>query len=110
METCCLLRRVTSGLIAVGNETGLLLTLEILKDSALNILDRTFLDFSEILAIEKDSPFYRRETSHPIILYPNLPSSNSLEGDGVRGEGLDIVIVSFKLPTPNATIKFSCFN
>ena len=52
-----MLIRAISGLIAVENDSGLLLALAILNDSAPmaeeTILDGTLLDFSGILTIEK---------------------------------------------------------
>ena len=57
MDTPCLLIWTISGLIAVENDSGLLLALAILNDSAPmaqeTILDGTLLDLSVILTIEK---------------------------------------------------------
>ena len=57
MDTPCLLIREISGLIVVENDSGLLLTLAILNDSAPlaeeTILDGILLDLSGILTIVK---------------------------------------------------------
>ena len=57
MDTTCLLLRTKSGLIGVENDSGLLLALAILNDSApmaeKTILHGTLLDLSGILTIEK---------------------------------------------------------
>ena len=57
MDTPCLLIRAMSGLIAVENDSGLLLALVILSDSTpiveQTILDDSLLDLSGIVTIEK---------------------------------------------------------
>ena len=57
MDTSCLLMRAISGFIAVKNDSGLLLALEVLDDSALiaeyTLLDRTLFDLPGILTIKK---------------------------------------------------------
>ena len=75
METPCLLIWAISGLIAVENDSGFLLALAILNDSApmseKTILDGTLLDLSDILAIEKGDesflPKNQKETFHPLF-------------------------------------------
>ena len=66
MDTPCLVIRQISRLIAVKNDSGLLLDLSILNDSSpmakYAILDGTLFDLSRILTIEtgNESLFYQR--------------------------------------------------
>ena len=73
MDTPWLLTETISGLIAVENDLGLLLALEILNDSVAmaeqTILDSTLLEMSGILKKEMNL-FYQRgqnETFHPLF-------------------------------------------
>ena len=75
MEIPCLLTRTISGLIAVENDSGLLLAPAMLHDSApmaeKTVLAGTFLDLSGILTIEKGNESLFIEETEPklSILY-----------------------------------------